>query len=157
MPPALLFPSVFLLCWLLGSTAQSSEPSARPLTIYVAGTAGGGIDLYARLLARHIGRHMPGNPSVTVLSISESPSNALSTAFPDAFPKPATDHASTEEGQAHGLTTCRPNHGQAGRAAARPMLECALGLACALQLGSPLRLPPRAKARCGAIYGACVR
>jgi tripartite-type tricarboxylate transporter receptor subunit TctC len=66
MFPALLFPSVLLLCWLLGSTARSSEPSAHPLTIYVAGTAGGGIDLYARLLARHIGAHMPGNPGVTV-------------------------------------------------------------------------------------------
>src|SRR4029078_8293038 len=38
----------------------------RPLTIYVAGTAGGGIDLYARLVGRHLGRHIPGKPSVTV-------------------------------------------------------------------------------------------
>jgi tripartite-type tricarboxylate transporter receptor subunit TctC len=38
----------------------------KPITIYVAGTAGGGIDLYARLLARHLGRHVAGNPTVTV-------------------------------------------------------------------------------------------
>ena len=38
----------------------------KPVTIYVAGTAGGGIDLYARLVARHLGRHIPGNPTVTV-------------------------------------------------------------------------------------------
>jgi tripartite-type tricarboxylate transporter receptor subunit TctC len=38
----------------------------RPVTIYVAGTAGGGIDLYARLVSRHIGRHIPGKPTVTV-------------------------------------------------------------------------------------------
>jgi len=38
----------------------------RPVTIYVAGTAGGGIDLYARLVGRHIGRHIPGKPTVTV-------------------------------------------------------------------------------------------
>jgi tripartite-type tricarboxylate transporter receptor subunit TctC len=38
----------------------------RPVTIYVAGTAGGGIDLYARLVGRHIGRHIPGKPNVTV-------------------------------------------------------------------------------------------
>jgi len=38
----------------------------RPVTIYVAGTAGGGIDLYARLISRHIGRHIPGRPTVTV-------------------------------------------------------------------------------------------
>src|SRR4030095_508401 len=43
----------------------TKDPSARPVTIYVAGTAGGGIDLYARLVGRHIGRHIPGKPTVT--------------------------------------------------------------------------------------------
>src|SRR5262249_25927853 len=38
----------------------------RPVTIYVAGTAGGGIDLYARLVGRHIGGHIAGNPTVTL-------------------------------------------------------------------------------------------
>jgi tripartite-type tricarboxylate transporter receptor subunit TctC len=46
--------------------AQPAETIDRPVTIYVAGTAGGGIDLFARLVGRHIGRHVPGNPSVTV-------------------------------------------------------------------------------------------
>src|SRR5437867_1117049 len=30
------------------------------------GAAGSGIDLYARLVARHMGRHIPGKPTVTV-------------------------------------------------------------------------------------------
>lgn len=38
----------------------------RPINLYVAGTAGGGIDLYARVMARHFGRHIPGNPAVNV-------------------------------------------------------------------------------------------
>jgi tripartite-type tricarboxylate transporter receptor subunit TctC len=38
----------------------------RPVSIYVAGTAGGGIDLYARVVGRHLGRHIPGKPTVTV-------------------------------------------------------------------------------------------
>ena len=46
--------------------AQSPDTIDRPVTLYVAGTAGGGIDLYARLLGRHIGRHIPGKPNVTV-------------------------------------------------------------------------------------------
>jgi tripartite-type tricarboxylate transporter receptor subunit TctC len=53
---------------MLGS-AQPGKTQAtidRPVTIYVAGTAGGGIDLYARLVARHMGRHIPGKPTVTV-------------------------------------------------------------------------------------------
>ena len=48
------------------AVAQKPETIDKPLSIYVAGTAGGGIDLYARFLARHLGRHIPGNPSVIV-------------------------------------------------------------------------------------------
>jgi tripartite-type tricarboxylate transporter receptor subunit TctC len=48
------------------SLARAQETIDRPVTIYVAGTAGGGVDLYARLLARHFGRHIPGKPNVTV-------------------------------------------------------------------------------------------
>jgi tripartite-type tricarboxylate transporter receptor subunit TctC len=36
--------------------AQAQDVIDRPVTIYVAGTAGGGIDLYARMLARYLGR-----------------------------------------------------------------------------------------------------
>src|SRR5262245_10124576 len=52
----------------LGSAhgARAQETIDRPVSIYVAGTAGGGIDLYARLVGRHIGRHIPGKPGVTV-------------------------------------------------------------------------------------------
>jgi tripartite-type tricarboxylate transporter receptor subunit TctC len=45
---------------------RAQDTIDRPVTIYVAGTAGGGIDLYARLVSRHIGRHIPGKPTVTV-------------------------------------------------------------------------------------------
>src|SRR5215469_8436072 len=46
--------------------ARAQDTITKPVTIYVAGTAGGGIDLYARLLSRHLGRHIPGKPTVTV-------------------------------------------------------------------------------------------
>jgi len=53
---------------MLGSAQPGTAQAIidRPVTIYVAGTAGGGIDLYARLVARHMGRHIPGKPTVTV-------------------------------------------------------------------------------------------
>ena len=38
----------------------------KPITIYVAGTAGGGIDLLGRALARHMGKYIPGNPAMVV-------------------------------------------------------------------------------------------
>jgi tripartite-type tricarboxylate transporter receptor subunit TctC len=38
----------------------------KTITLLVANAAGGGYDLYARLLARHMGRHIPGEPSFIV-------------------------------------------------------------------------------------------
>jgi len=51
---------------LLGTPAAAQQSIDRPINIYVAGTAGGGIDLYARVVARHFGRHVPGKPVVNV-------------------------------------------------------------------------------------------
>ena len=39
---------------------------SKGLSISVGASAGGGIDLYARLVARHIGKHLPGSPTVVV-------------------------------------------------------------------------------------------
>src|SRR6185295_5321744 len=53
----------------LTGTAQAQDGWSfknRPITLYTAGTPGGGYDFYARLLARHLGRHLPGNPSIVV-------------------------------------------------------------------------------------------
>ena len=46
--------------------ADAQDTMTKPVNIYVAGTAGGGIDLYARVVGRHLGRHIPGNPTVAV-------------------------------------------------------------------------------------------
>jgi tripartite-type tricarboxylate transporter receptor subunit TctC len=52
---------------LASATAQDDWTyKNRTVTIFSAGTAGGGYDFYARLLARHLGRHLPGNPNVVV-------------------------------------------------------------------------------------------
>ena len=54
------------ILWAQASSAQPSRSISGPITIYVAGTAGGGIDLFARLVGRHFGRHIPGHPAITV-------------------------------------------------------------------------------------------
>ena len=38
----------------------------RTVTIIVGYSAGGGYDLYARAIGRHIGKHIPGQPTVVV-------------------------------------------------------------------------------------------
>ena len=45
--------------------AAAADPEWKKLTVFIGTTTGGGNDAYARLLARHIGRHLPGNPVVT--------------------------------------------------------------------------------------------
>jgi tripartite-type tricarboxylate transporter receptor subunit TctC len=57
---------VALLALISTQASHAQDAIDRPVTIYVAGTAGGGIDLYARLVARHLGRHIPGKPTVAV-------------------------------------------------------------------------------------------
>ncbi len=51
----------------LAPAALAQTPgSAKNVTMIVAFGPGGGYDLWGRTLARHIGRHMPGNPNVIV-------------------------------------------------------------------------------------------
>src|SRR5580658_2628735 len=40
--------------------------SGKTLTILVSSDAGGGYDVYARLLARHISKYIPGSPTIVV-------------------------------------------------------------------------------------------
>jgi tripartite-type tricarboxylate transporter receptor subunit TctC len=55
---------------LVAAQAHAQSPADfyknRTLDLYVGYSVGGGYDLYARVLARHIGRHIPGNPTVVV-------------------------------------------------------------------------------------------
>src|SRR4051812_49332802 len=55
--------SLIMVC----APAQAQEFYAgKQIRLIVASGTGGGYDLYARYLARHLGRHIPGNPSVIV-------------------------------------------------------------------------------------------
>ena len=57
-----------LACAATDAQAQSAEGyfKGRQVVLLVGGTAGGGIDLGARLLSRYLGKYLPGNPAVTV-------------------------------------------------------------------------------------------
>src|SRR3954471_5535754 len=54
-----------------GITAVTADEIAdfykgRTVTMAVGTPAGGGYDIYARLLARHLGKHIPGNPAIII-------------------------------------------------------------------------------------------
>ena len=50
------------------ATAESVAEfyKGKAITMIVGSEAGGGYDIYARLLARHLGKHVPGNPDFIV-------------------------------------------------------------------------------------------
>jgi tripartite-type tricarboxylate transporter receptor subunit TctC len=62
-----------MLAALLTTPAAAQDPGAffsgRTVKIVVGTGAGRGYDAYARLVARHLGRHMPGHPSFVVESM----------------------------------------------------------------------------------------
>jgi tripartite-type tricarboxylate transporter receptor subunit TctC len=72
----------------------------RTVTIYSAGTAGGGYDFYARLLARHIGRHLPGNPAVVVKNMPGAGGLVLANHLQTRAARDGTEFAALEHGTA---------------------------------------------------------
>ena len=72
----------------------------RTITIYSAGTAGGGYDFYARLLARHLGRHLPGNPSVVVKNMPGAGGLVLANYLQSRALRDGTEFAALEHGTA---------------------------------------------------------
>jgi tripartite-type tricarboxylate transporter receptor subunit TctC len=48
------------------AAAEAESFAGKTVTIYVSVAPGGGYDTYARLVARHFGKHLPGEPTVIV-------------------------------------------------------------------------------------------
>ncbi len=70
----MLIASTVALCFLsffIAGPAESAEHfyKSKTIRVIVPFSPGGGYDLYARLLARHMGRHIPGSPRVIVQNI----------------------------------------------------------------------------------------
>jgi tripartite-type tricarboxylate transporter receptor subunit TctC len=58
--------AVFLLITLSSVLAQDSFYKGKTIRIIVGAAAGGGYDTYSRTIARHFGKHIPGNPTIVV-------------------------------------------------------------------------------------------
>lgn len=60
-----LFAAAF--CLILNAPLLADEfYKGKSVRIIVGGSAGGGFDTYSRIMARHMGKHIPGNPAVMV-------------------------------------------------------------------------------------------
>jgi tripartite-type tricarboxylate transporter receptor subunit TctC len=62
----------------------------KTVTIIAASAPGGGYDLYARTIARHLGKHIPGNPNVVVSNMPGAASNVAAAHIYNVAPKDGT-------------------------------------------------------------------
>src|SRR4051794_19183932 len=62
----------------------------RQITVVVGSSPGGGYDLYARLMARHIGKYIPGNPTIVVTNMPGAGSNAMVAHLYNVAPRDGT-------------------------------------------------------------------
>lgn len=61
-----------IILWLMASVSAAPAEDfykGKTITILVGFSAGGGFDINARLLARHLGRHIPGQPDIVVTNM----------------------------------------------------------------------------------------
>jgi tripartite-type tricarboxylate transporter receptor subunit TctC len=83
-------------CMLAAANLAAAQESVeqfykgKQLQIVVGSSAGGGYDTYARLLARHLGDHIPGNPAVVVQNMSGAGSNRAAGYIYSVAPKDGT-------------------------------------------------------------------
>ncbi len=81
------------LALLLATTAASRADSVadfyrgRNIDVYVGYSTGGGYDIYARALARHMGRFIPGNPTLVPKNMEGAGSLRLANWLANAAPR----------------------------------------------------------------------
>jgi tripartite-type tricarboxylate transporter receptor subunit TctC len=64
---------IVLACFLLFASMGITAPEfyeGKTVRLSVGFSAGGGFDLWARVVSRHLGKHIPGNPTVVVENIT---------------------------------------------------------------------------------------
>jgi tripartite-type tricarboxylate transporter receptor subunit TctC len=93
------FPASFAgaaCAWLCMIGAAAAEDSVeqfyrgKSINIFIGSSAGGGYDSYARLLARHIGKYIPGNPTIVPQNMSGAGGNKAAGYVYSVAPKDGT-------------------------------------------------------------------
>jgi tripartite-type tricarboxylate transporter receptor subunit TctC len=84
-----------LIIALVLSPYARAQPAAdfyrgKSITMLIGYTSGGGYDIYARVLSKHIGKHIPGNPSVVPQNMPGAGSLRVANFLYNAAPKDGT-------------------------------------------------------------------
>ncbi|MDB5649916.1 MAG: Tripartite-type tricarboxylate transporter, receptor component TctC [Hyphomicrobiales bacterium] len=83
---------------LLAATAAGSHAQDQPenfyegkkVTVVIGSSPGGGYDVYGRLIAKYLGKHIPGNPSVVASNMAGAGSNVSAAYIANSAPKDGT-------------------------------------------------------------------
>jgi tripartite-type tricarboxylate transporter receptor subunit TctC len=96
------FCAAFLIAALLAPAAQAGSTEefykGKQVRVVVGASAGGGYDLYARLLARYIGKYIPGHPNVVVQNMPGAASLLAANYLYNVAPKDGTVFGTFERG-----------------------------------------------------------
>ena len=86
--------AVFAAAAFVPNAARAQDPAAfyagKSVELDIGYSVGGGYDLYGRLLARHLGRHIPGNPTIVPKNMEGAGSLRLANYLYMAAPRDGT-------------------------------------------------------------------
>ena len=83
------------LLWSATTTSAAEDFKGKQVKVIVGSGTGGGYDGHARLLARHMGRHIPGNPTFIVQNMPGAGSLAAANHIYNIAPKDGTVFGTT--------------------------------------------------------------
>ena len=72
--------------------------AGKQISLLIGTTPGGGYDAYGRLLARHLGRHIPGNPAIVAKNMPGAGGLTLANHLYNRAPKDGTEIATVQNG-----------------------------------------------------------
>src|SRR3954467_3574911 len=86
----------------LNSVAGAQSPAdfykGKTVDLHIGYSAGGAYDLYARMIARHLGKHIPGNPQVVPKNMEGAGSLRLANYHYSVAPKDGSALGATSRG-----------------------------------------------------------
>jgi tripartite-type tricarboxylate transporter receptor subunit TctC len=83
-------PASFLFALALAAPAAAQNFAGKTIEFTVGADVGGGFDVYARTIAKHLPRHLPGNPTVVVKNMPGAGSGKAATYMATAAPRDGT-------------------------------------------------------------------
>ena len=95
---------ITLLCAAMGATPVIAQDGVaefykgRQINLIVGSSPGGGYDTYTRLIARHMGRHIAGTPSLIVSNLPGAGGNVLANQLFTVGPKDGTAIGAPQSG-----------------------------------------------------------